>query len=332
MIPRAILGACVGDAAGAVLEFSDGPIPLERVQWALQYPGGGPHRLGRGQITDDAELTLALWQALTSTDFPQHECVLDGNGQGRPIRTECLMKAYADWLYSVPFDVGSTCRNAFEYYVDVFDGSMSVSDATQRVIEENRQSEANGALMRATAIASYVDQYYQGNPLVAVEIAKQDALLSHPSIVCQETSQIYVYALVHLLKGADSEEVLLRLDRFIKRAITSETVRRWFYEESLDLSGMDCTQQEGHVRWAFVMAMYFLRHPEIGFEEALTMVLQRGGDTDTNACIVGGLVACYQPVPERLSAPVLAFDSTLERRDRRWRPAEYCVGKVFGFL
>jgi ADP-ribosylglycohydrolase len=77
------------------------------------------------------------------------------------------------------------------------------------------------------------------------------------------------------------------------------------------------------------MAMYFLRHSEIGYEEALVTVLTFGGDVDTNACIVGGLVACYQPIPERLSAPVLAFDSTLELRDRRWRPAEYCVGKVF---
>ena len=329
MIPRAMLGAFIGDAVGAVLEFSDGPISEERVQEALMYPGGGPHRLGIAQITDDGELTLALWSALTSADFPQHGCVLDGNGKGNPIRIECIMKAYANWLYSVPFDVGNTCRNAFECYVDVFDGSMPASECKQRILEENSRSEANGALMRATAIASYTIEYYQGNPLVAVEIAKQDALLSHPSIVCQEVNQIYVYALVHLLKGADSEEVLLRLDRFIKRAITSEKVRHWFYEESLDISGMDCTQQEGHVRWAFVMAMYFLRRPEIGYEEALVTVLKKGGDTDTNACIVGGLVACYQPIPERLSAPVLAFDSTLELRDRRWRPAEYCVGKVF---
>ena len=332
MIPRAMLGAFIGDAVGAVLEFSEGIIPLDHVQEALLYPGGGPHRIGPGQITDDGELILALWRALNSAAFPQPICVHDGNGTGESIQVECLMRAYADWLYSIPFDVGTTCHHAFDCYLDVFDESMSLSECTDTIQMLNGRSEANGALMRATAIASYVDVRYQGNPIVAVEIARQDALLSHPSLICQEVNMIYVYVLVYLLQGAPSQEILSRLDRFIENRITSDKVRRWFYEESLDISELDGTKQEGHVRWAFVMAMYFLRHPEIEFEEALTIVLTKGGDTDTNACIVGGLVACYQPIPERLSAPVLAFDSTRKGRGHRWRPVEYCVGKVFGIL
>lgn len=328
-VPRAILGALVGDAVGAVLEFSDGPISEERVKWALSYPGGGPHHVGSGQITDDGEVTIALWRALNSAEFPRPMCVLDGNGKGEPIRVECLMRSYADWLYSVPFDIGFACHNAFDCYLDMIHGSLSLSECTKTIHSLNARSEANGALMRATAIASYVDVQYQGNPIVAVEIARQDALLSHPSIVCQEVNMIYVYVLVYLLQGAPSEEILSRLDKFMKKNITSETVHKWFYEESLDISEMDCTKQQGHVRWSFVMAMYFLRHPEIGFEEALIMVLKKGGDTDTNACIVGGLVACYQEIPKRLSAPVLAFDATQERRGHRWRPAEYCVRYVF---
>jgi ADP-ribosylglycohydrolase len=54
------------------------------------------------------------------------------------------------------------------------------------------------------------------------------------------------------------------------------------------------------------MSMYFLQNPHIGFEEALRIVLRKGGDTDTNAAIVCGLVGCYQEIPAMLRDPVLA--------------------------
>jgi len=32
----------------------------------MQMPGGGPHSVGPGQITDDSEMAMALLHALTS--------------------------------------------------------------------------------------------------------------------------------------------------------------------------------------------------------------------------------------------------------------------------
>lgn len=312
-VPRAMLGAFIGDAVGAVLEFSDGLIPEERVQWALSYPGGGPHRIGKGQITDDSDLTLALWRALCS-------------GEERP---QAMMREYADWLYSVPFDVGMTCRNAFDYCLQWKDGEITQEECQQMIAMDNKRSEANGALMRATAIASYVDRFHHGDIQMGLALAEQDALLSHPSPVCVAVNQVYVYALLLLLEGVTPVEVVKILDVYIIDHVESETVRRWYVDESQDISEMNCTQQEGHVRWAFVQAMYFLRHPEIGFEEALRTILRLGGDTDTNACIVGGLVACYQEIPPHLSEPVLLFDPSQVGRGHRWRPKEYNVRGVF---
>jgi hypothetical protein len=68
----------------------------------------------------------------------------------------------------------------------------------------------------------------------------------------------------------------------------------------------------GHVRHAFVAALWFLRRPEIVYEEAIHRTLMRGGDTDTNAAIVGGLVACYQDVPEAMKGMVMEFDCLVE--------------------
>jgi ADP-ribosylglycohydrolase len=61
-----MLGALVGDAAGATLEFCHREVTEEMALKAMTMPGGGSIRVGPGQITDDGELTLTLWQALKS--------------------------------------------------------------------------------------------------------------------------------------------------------------------------------------------------------------------------------------------------------------------------
>jgi ADP-ribosylglycohydrolase len=66
-----LLGACVGDAAGATLEFLGHKPTPDEVEGAITMSGGGVWGLSPGQITDDGELTLALALALsTSSTFP----------------------------------------------------------------------------------------------------------------------------------------------------------------------------------------------------------------------------------------------------------------------
>jgi ADP-ribosyl-[dinitrogen reductase] hydrolase len=316
---NSMLGALVGDAAGATLEFCRKTITEEMALNAMKMPGGGVLGVGRGQITDDGELTLTLWNALKET------------GHIMPLLS--LMKGYSNWYDSIPFDMGRTCSLAFETYNDYFEGSShinSIEDCKKTVNSLNAGSEANGALMRATAISTWVIQ----NSLdvsIGVECAKEDARLSHPSIVCQECNAIYVFAIIHLLRGLSPNTVLELTNEFVKEQITSEKVKTWYFEESIDITGLDATRQIGHVRWGFVMAMYFLRNPEIGYEEAIKITLMKGGDTDTNAAIVGGLVGAYQVIPEYMKRPVLDFDCTLEGRHHK-RSAEYSVRAVIGHL
>ena len=66
-----LLGALVGDAAGARLEFL-GRKPTEaELSDALAMKGGGVLRAAPGQVTDDGELALALARALEgASEFP----------------------------------------------------------------------------------------------------------------------------------------------------------------------------------------------------------------------------------------------------------------------
>lgn len=55
-----IVGAFVGDAAGAYLDNYRGEITVDLVKKALAFPGGGLFELGPGQITDDSEMAMCL--------------------------------------------------------------------------------------------------------------------------------------------------------------------------------------------------------------------------------------------------------------------------------
>jgi ADP-ribosylglycohydrolase len=317
---NSMLGALVGDAAGATLEFCHKEITEEMALKAMTMPGGGAIRVGPGQITDDGELTLTLWTSLNSLETSNIV----------PILT--LMRGYKDWYESCPFDVGRTCSLAFETFYDFFRGEhiYTLQGCKDTIKKMNEGSEANGALMRATAIATWIITT-DVDIEMGIECAKEDARLSHPSIVCQEVNAIYVFAIIHLLKGLSPKETLELLDEFIYDEITSEKVKQWYYEESLDISEIDPTKQIGHVRWGFVMAIYFLRNPDIPYEDAIKITLMKGGDTDTNAAIVGGLVGAYHEIPEYMLKPVLDFDCTINGRHHK-RPAEYSVKKVIGHL
>lgn len=314
---NSMLGALVGDAAGATLEFCHKQITEDMALNAMKMPGGGNIRVGPGQITDDGELTLTLWQSLNSFEISSNV----------PIMT--LMKGYKDWYESFPFDIGRTCSLAFDTYSDFFNRQHIITlQGCKNIVKQlNEGSEANGALMRATAIATWIVKT-DVDIEMGVNCAKEDARLSHPSIVCQEVNAIYVFAITLLLRGKTPKETLDLTNEFVYDEITSEKVKDWYYEESFDIIDMDATKQIGHVRWGFVLAIYFLRNPKIEFEDAIKITLMKGGDTDTNAAIVGGLVGAYHKIPDYMLKPVLNFDCTADIGKHHKRPAEYSVKKV----
>src|SRR3954467_127110 len=93
----AVLGALVGDAAGAVLEFYTRPIEEADVARALTMPGGGTWNVAPGQVTDDGELTMSLLHALAESP-------------GAP--TEAAAARYALWVESRPFGRGPAAAAA----------------------------------------------------------------------------------------------------------------------------------------------------------------------------------------------------------------------------
>ncbi|KAG1707227.1 hypothetical protein DVH05_026421 [Phytophthora capsici] len=304
----AFLGLLCGDAAGATLEFSPGVISESDVSRAMTMPGGGVFGVGKGQITDDSELALSLARGLLG-----HQPT-----EGFPF--ESVARQYAAWCASKPFDIGNTCATAFDIQPDAagnYAATMTHTAASYCVA-----SEANGSLMRIAPLAIW--SAGQSEETIAA-LAKAEATLSHPNQVCQDCNAVYCLMLEHLLRvPGDFQGAVNRGERYIKGSVKS-VVRTWFLEESLDVSSLVCTRQVGHARWAFVLATYFLRQNE-SYERAIQQTLLKGGDTDTNAAIVGGLIGALhgvEAIPPRMREDVLAFDASKPAATHRPRPVEY---------
>ena len=288
-----MLGACVGDAAGAALGRRPTQAELD----------------GRGQITDNGELTLALWTALY-----RHKPKL-----GPPV--DEMMRAYVRWMDSMPFDCSITCANAFAIHADLLKGRIaSIDDALQQIKAVNGESQANGALMRATAIVHWASSDSEVPASVVALMARVDAQLSHPNQVCQDCNALYAYACTLLERRKSPAETWKLLAAYAMETVSNADVLRWLFNDSQkDLTELRVDgQDQGHVRWAFTLAMHFLQRSEIGYEESIRQTLSLGGDTDTNAAIVGGLVGTYKSIPEAMRKPVMTFRCATGRQRPEW--------------
>ena len=300
-----LIGALVGDAAGAVLEFCWGKLTDERVLRAMRMPGGGALCVGAGQITDDGELTLALASSLEDK-----------------FDIEKIMKSYISWYKSSPFDCGNTCRLAFGGKVESSEDMMDISHIN------NIRSEANGALMRLTPIPTFYNKWDFGT---IAQYAKADAALSHPSPVCQDCNAIYAISIAYLIKHPGD---YLGAVELVESWPILAIVKSWMEEsKTLNIEDYDCSNNIGHVKHAFILCMYFLRN-KTPFVEAIHLTLKKGGDTDTNAAIVGGMMGAlwgFDAIPEYMIKPVMDFDCENCTKGHK-RPGHYKASNILNFI
>lgn len=300
----ALLGACIGDAAGATLEFLGRTPTQEEVSHALTLPGGGIFHLAPGQITDDGELTLCLAHALA--DSQQFDL-------------EKIARRYADWVRSKPFDIGNTTRQSLGCFVESEWKGVVQSDgyagAMSRAAHVRcRQSKANGSLMRATPLGIW--GFHLKRQDLAL-FAREDCALSHPNQSCRNAVACYVIAIAELIRTPHHREAAFQAAKSWATARANEEVCQWLTDAETN-QPVPYYPQAGFIQIGFTHAFRHLRSGT-NFVEALTETLSGGGDTDTNACIVGGLVgaACgAHSIPEAMKQAVLNCDTKLGKHPR----------------
>jgi len=266
-----VVGALIGDAAGGIFEFMGRPPTLKEAQAALDLPGGGVFDLAPGQFTDDGEMTMALLGAIAK-------------GKGA-YRQELAAQAYCEWEQSNPFDIGLATRAALRVPKAAMNNPKSLAKLVcSQALEHNSGSKANGCMMRATPLGIAATGC---NIKETIEMVASDVVLTHPNKDCVDSTVAYVLALRHLiLHDGDSEAAIEVANTYLSD--NNRLVLGWL-NQAIEGNIDPVTKQIGFVKHGFTLAFHFLAF-QFNFKEAITQTLLMSGDTDTNACIVGGLI------------------------------------------
>ena len=165
--------------------------------------------------------------------------------------------------------------------------------------------------MRATPLGVWG---YAHQNAVLIEAARLDSSLSHPNQSCCDAVAAYSLAIASLVRTGGNRESALRAVNDWVRADACAEVQDWL-ELARQGEVVAYHPLAGFVKIAFIHAF---RHLYAGsdYVAALTETLCGGGDTDTNACIVGGLIGAavgIDGIPGTQREAVLSSDHSRGR-------------------
>ncbi|CAI2373074.1 unnamed protein product [Moneuplotes crassus] len=321
----AIMGALCGDAIGAVLEYHPTEITHEDAINAFTMPGGGSHgngelKCGKGQITDDGEMVICLMHALCA-------------GEGKLDRHQ-IAYYYGKWMKTDPFDLGKTCGSSLRNA----NPDSPNPDKIQEDAKESEGSLSNGALMRATPIAVFCHKMIcdktedtEEEADTEEDISKsikhkncvykaavEDAMFTHCNQTVLWINYLYCYIISLIINETELTEVYSIACKEIEES-KNEDIISWFEESKNEELG-SLKKHAGWIKHAFICCMRYLRlateseNPgEAFYANSLIEILKGDGDTDTNACIAGGLIGSiigYSNLPSLSTSKVLSWPSS----------------------
>lgn len=300
-----LLGACSGDAAGATLEFLGRRPTHTEVESALNMTGGGVWQVAPGQITDDGELTLCLARALSGL----------ANFEIEPVASQ-----YAAWIESSPFDIGITtntslgCFQRDPHWRRICAMGGYAAGMKQAAAKACTESKANGSLMRATPLEIWGHRFPDAK---LADFAQQDSALSHPNQSCQDAVACYVIAIANLMRKPGDRQAAFQATRIWADVNANAEVCAWLNDAENNLV-YPYYPQAGYIRIAFTHAFRLLIQG-VDYMASMREVLAGGGDTDTNACIVGGLIGAADGsggIPVAMMQAVIECDTSVGRHPR----------------
>ncbi len=277
-----ILGSLIGDSLGARYEFNPNykeQIKTDMKNNFLDILGGGIWNLLKGQFTDDSELTLTLVKSLI---------------EAKTINQDIIAKNYNLWYNSNPFDIGITTKKCFSKKIC----DEMILSAKQIDIESlnkyNDNNLSNGFLMRITPIAIYISGYIYKIKIIndiqfnkIKELIRLDTSLTHSSNQALDYAICYVFLIAYNILDGNSNRGKELLTYYLDGSDALKIFNNGINYNSKLVH--DPNVLIGDVKIAFQLAVrksYF----NFTFEEAIISTVNLGGDTDTNCCIVGGLV------------------------------------------
>lgn len=297
-IVGALLGTAVGDAFGLPYE-GYGRAAARRHCTRLR------HRfvLGRGMLSDDTEHSAYVAQALKAA-------------AGEPeVFSQVLSRKLVSWLAACPLlSVGkATCIGILRLAIGVSPDKSGVYSA------------GNGPAMRASIIGAYV----QENDDLLCELVRRSSMITHSdpkayfgalavalaaqmasTQTTRVSSETYLARLHHLLRNEQADEFLKLIEACCSSADRGESTEQFavWIGAGIGISG--------YVYQTVPCAIQCWLRNQDNAGSALLEIVRAGGDTDTTAAIVGGIIGAHigeSALPVSLLAGIVDFPLSIRR-------------------
>jgi ADP-ribosyl-[dinitrogen reductase] hydrolase len=260
-----LLGLVAGNQLGVPTEYLGTP---EAIQKAFPHgvtdlappPTNSPY-------DDDAAMTLLLGESL-----------LDAQG----FDAADLAGRWVKWMKLDGRGIGVTTKRA----LTLIDRGKEPFEAGRLVYEENpRRAAGNGSVMRCAPVALR----YHADVDRLIRVSTQQAAITHADERCTWGAAAINLAIRELLYGNIYfvEEVLHRITDRAPRALRDAIHR--VPREGESALPIAIPGEAGYVVHCIEIAFWFATHDRT-LEEALIVLAQAGGDTDTNAAVAGALL------------------------------------------
>lgn len=262
-----MLGAITGDTVGSVYEFNN----TKEYDFTLF--------LGESGYTDDSVMTMAVAYWLLKDKEHTYQGLEDSMvlfGQNCP----CPMGGYGSgfyrWLYFP--------RELWQF--DDVDGALPYESKTER---HPYGSFGNGSAMRVSAVGWFFGTLEETERVAAISAAITH---NHPEGI--KGAQATAAAIFLARTGKTKEEIR----DYVEKAYGYDLHKTWEYWHPVYEWEDSC---QGTVPQAIIA---FLDSTD--FEDAIRKAVSLGGDSDTLACITGGIAeAFYGGVPEKMVERVM---------------------------
>jgi ADP-ribosyl-[dinitrogen reductase] hydrolase len=296
-IRGAILGLCLGDALGVPHEFNyckfkyTGKLEHAFIHKNWRQPSLNK-TLAVGAYSDDTEMMLCLLRSLIDNKGYVFRDVADSYIRWAS-SGQCMMGTNTREL----FKSGTKQPIMFQTYVNRFEkkNKVTVANPFTSTSEEAEGRQSNGALMRCLPLA------FIGGEL-NLKAIMEDVWCTNPSSIAYWAEFLHLYAVRMAIEGSSALEIWNKVSSLcmesappkVKQVFTDISEgKMWPLDK--DSNGI---KVKGWVLTSFFMSMKALAfkasNPQLTYAEIMAWVIEAGGDTDTNAAIVGGLIGAIE--------------------------------------
>lgn len=321
-IKNGIMGQIVGDALGLPVQFQ--PREERDIDPVTDMIGDGAFELPAGSWSDDSSLILAtmdgLIKSLNEDNDLDSSLNLSGNNDLDPtslneiIDWEIIMRNFSNWLnlgdytpYGFSFDIGGATMAGICRYDDGWE-PLECGGIGER-------DNGNGSLMRILPIAFFI--YHLSKKYSFTEEYKMTAVhnlssLTHRHKRSQMCCGIYVNIALEFIDNFENGKGL-GLEELISSGINKSKeyyFNNYSFEEelhhfdrvfSLNIQNLprDEIKSGGYCISSLEASIWCLLNNE-NYKDTLLTAVNLGYDTDTTACVVGGLAGIfygYEDIP-----------------------------------